>query len=168
MQVCPFCGLIIQGKEEPHNTMTLHILKCLANKGFAKVGGLIPREPPRKHVSELIEYIFKHTNKNLPFHEPDFYQDGNFPKFLEAAEKGLIYVCNHDNHYRAWLGFFLFAVMDVVSYDFERFNAKRYFEQNRNRFQGLSLKDPLAKPKLYISYLGTESLRFIQAPEVEP
>jgi len=166
MKLCPFCGLVIE-KEVPYNTMTLHILKCLANKGLTKTAALIPSEPPQKHVSELIEYIFKHVQKNVPFHPDDYYSDGNFPKFLEAAEKGLIYVCNHDNHYRAWLGFMLFAVMDVVSYDFERFNEKRYFELHRDQFKGLSLKDPLAKPKLYISFLATESLRFRNPPEAQ-
>jgi len=155
-------------QEQPHNTMSLHILKCIVNKGLGMTAGLIPTEPPQTHVSELVEYTFKHIDKNVPFHPDNFYQDGNFPKLLEAAKKGLIYVCNHDNHYRAWLGYVLFAVMDIVSYDYERFNHKRYFEQHREQFKGLSLKDPLAKPKLYISYLGTESIRFREPPERQP
>lgn len=160
MQKCPFCGVEID-KETPWNTMQLHIIKCIVNRFAPLLFQYVPsKEEPKQHITELVREIFYNVKRNVPFHPEDYYSDGNFPALVEAADKSVAYVLEHDNHYRGWLAFALVAVMDVVSYDYERFNPKKYFEKHKEQFKGLSLKDPLAKPKLYISFLATESILF--------
>jgi hypothetical protein len=160
MPKCPLCGVEID-KEEFHNTMPLHVIKCLANRFVPLFYSYFPsKEQPKQHVTELVESIFQHVKRNVPFHPEDYYGDGNFPALVDAAEKSVEYILEHDNHYRGWLAFALVAVMDVMSYDYERFNPKKYFDQHKEQFKGLSLKDPLAKPKLYISFLATGSIHF--------
>jgi hypothetical protein len=156
---CPFCGVEIE-TEQFHNTMQLHIIKCIANRFAPLLISYTPsNEQPKRHITELLQNIFRNVKRNVPNHPQDYYGDGNFPALVDAAEKSVEYITEHDNHYRGWLAFALVAVMDIVSYDYERFNPKKYFEKHKQQFKGLSLKDPLAKPKLYISYLATESIK---------
>jgi hypothetical protein len=94
-------------------------------------------------------------------HPSQFYQDHNFPIFIDTTEKALIYIAENDGHYRGWLAYFLLAVMDIMNQTYINFNYKGYYKRNKARFPKLKIKSKHAKPILFYDWLTQHPTRFI-------
>jgi len=138
----------------------LALIKTVINPFIKVLNGYIPTIEETKTINKLTRTIFKEVKKNLAGHPKEFYQDGNFPLFLETIEKAIIYISEKDPHYRFWLGYFYLAVVDIVGYEYDRFNYKKYYEQHRDIFKTLHIKDPKAKPVLFLHFLGQHGFSF--------
>jgi hypothetical protein len=139
---------------------TLNDIKCVINPLIRFLNGLIPTIEDKQPINKLSRIIFKEVKKNLATHPQNFYKDGNFPTFLEVIEKTIIYISETDPHYRFWLGYFYLAIVDIVGYEYDHFNFKKYYMQHRELFKGLSIKDPRAKPVLFLHFLGQHGFNF--------
>jgi len=47
-------------------------------------------------------------------HPGRFYEDANFPRILQAAEKTLVFLAEEDGHYAGWLAMTMLLVHDIV------------------------------------------------------
>jgi hypothetical protein len=155
MTNCPICGKKV---EDDPALQKLHLIKCVINHTIPTIESFIPQTETKHTISTLISKIFYETKKNLKTHPPRFYEDLNFPRFLDAVEKTITYICETDPHYRGWMAYFLLATMDIMNYEYERFPWKRYYMQNK--IKGISIHDPLAKPKLFLYYLTEHGIIF--------
>jgi hypothetical protein len=153
--------MIDQGhaNEPTQELRKLNEIKCAINPLVKILNAIIPTLEERQPINKLTRVIFKEVRKNLGTHPKEFYQDGNFPQFLDAMEKAIIYITETDPHYRVWLGYFYLAIVDLVGYEYDRFNYRKYYEQHREALQGLSLKDPIAKPVLFLHFLGQHGFK---------
>jgi len=137
--------------------LILHQTKTIINAITPQIIQLIPPIEEKQPISQIVHRIFKEVKKNLAGHPKRFYQDGNFPRFLDALEKAIIFIAETDGHYRGWLAYFLLATMDIMNYEYEKFPYKRYFK--KWKIKGLKLKDPHTKPLLFLQYLTQHGIK---------
>ena len=95
-------------------TNRLSWVKKLGLRAARMVGQWVPRVEPARPVSQLTRDIFRLLREAMAMHPARFYQDGNFPSLLDAAERFLVYVSEEDGHYAGWLAQAMLLVHDLV------------------------------------------------------
>ena len=157
---CPFCGLE-GGELENPALYKLHVLKCAINRAVPMLEELMP--PPfgyRKRITPLVDRAFQQIYEDLDddvYRRDGAFKDKNFPRLLQLLKTTLTFICEYDPHYRMQLAYFCFCIMDIFSYEYERFDFKKHLAENLNEFKGLSLRDPKAKALLFLHYIGQHS-----------
>lgn len=154
---CPICGKPL---EDDPDLQRLHEIKCVINLVLPIFERYVKKIDTKQRLNDLLWRVFNETNKNVGNHPQNYYADGNFPRLLDVMEKIITYVVETDPHYRGYVAFFMLATMDIMSYDYERFRFKTYYAENKDKLQGISLHDPLAKPKLYLHFLTQHGMIF--------
>ncbi len=158
---CPICGKPYEWYSD--KLTKLHYLKCILNKSLPFIRAYVPETERKTKLTPIITKIFAETTKDLKRCPERFYKDGHFPQFLDTLERAIIYVVENDGHYRVLLLYALLAVMDIMQTEYQRFNAKAYYFANREAFKGLSLKDPRAKPLLFLHAFGEHGFNIHEA-----
>lgn len=154
---CPICGKPL---EDDPDLQRLHEIKDIINLAVPMFERYVKKIDTKQPLNDLLWKVFYETKKNVENHPQSYYEDGNFPRFLDLIEKMITYIVEYSPHYRGYAAYFMLATMDIMSYDYERFPFKRYYAQNKDNLQGISLHDPLAKPKLYLHFLTQHGLIF--------
>lgn len=81
----------------------------------------VPGVGPRRPVSKLTVRLFQLLRKALAMHPDRFYEDGNFPRILQAVERTLLFLAEEDGHYAGWLAQAMLLVHDLVEESRSRF-----------------------------------------------
>lgn len=85
------------------------ICKCF----IRKVPTLEPVYPISKNLLELEEYFLR----SCKAHPSRFYKDGNFPNFIHAVTKTVVYLAETDSHYRGMLSILFLQVTKLAARD---------------------------------------------------
>jgi hypothetical protein len=138
----------------------LATFKDLVNKAISFLDPFIEDKKPTMPITKILAKVMNQIKGDLPYHPRDFYQDGNFPRFVNVAERTVRLIAEQDGHYRAWLAWFMILLHTELTIEFNRFNEKRWFKDHKERYSGISLKDPKTKLFLFYEYLAQHPTKF--------
>jgi len=58
---------------------------------------------PKRPASQAVRWLFTMFRESVKIHPARFYEDGNFPRLLDAVERAMIYLSEEDGHYAGWI-----------------------------------------------------------------
>jgi hypothetical protein len=145
----------------------LHYLKALVNS----VAHLIPNllmgdrvEEAEQTVSRLVNRVSQRLREPLGYEQREGLlpksRDSNMERVLNAVQRGLVYICEEDNYYRAWIGHLCLCIWEEISrlyeeFDLEMFNRDLVAKRVKMNKGGVELsfeemfRDPQAKLQLF-------------------
>jgi len=92
----------------------LVLVKGLINRFVPVLLRAVPSVDPERPVSQLTRRLFGMMREAMALNPERFYEDGNWPRVLDAAERSLIFIADYSPHYAGQLAQAMLLIHDLV------------------------------------------------------